>query len=111
MALAALAQMSYMTKIVIVVDEDVDPADLNEVLWAVALRSEPEDWEIIKGMWTSPLEPSISPAKRAAGDPTHSAVVILACKPYGRAEDYPPVVDVDQALEQRVREKWGKLVS
>ncbi len=109
-ALAALAQMSYMTKIVIIVDDDVDPSDLHQVLWAVGLRSEPEDWEIIKGMWTSPLEPSISASKRGAGDLTHSAVIILACKPYGGAEDYPPVVDVDGALEQKVREKWGKLV-
>ncbi len=109
-ALAALAQMSYMTKIVIVVDEDVDPSDLPEVLWAVGLRSEPEDWEIIRGMWTSPLEPSISASRRAAGDMTHSAAIILACKPYGVTQDYPPVVSVDEELEKRVREKWGRSV-
>jgi 4-hydroxy-3-polyprenylbenzoate decarboxylase len=109
-ALAALAQMSYMTKFIIVVDDDVDPSDLNQVLWAIALRSEPEEWEIIKGMWTSPLEPTISPLKKDAGDITHSAAIILACKPYAWSKHYPPVVEVDRELEQKVRKKWGNIL-
>ncbi len=109
-ALAALAQMSYMTKFVVVVDDDVDPSDLHQVLWAVGLRSEPEEWEIIKGMWSSPLEPSISPSKRAAGDITHSTAMILACKPYGWIKDYPPAIIEDRELERKVRDKWGAIV-
>ncbi len=109
-ALTALAQMSYMTKFVIVVDDDVDPSDLHQVLWAVGLRSEPEEWEIIKGTWSSPLEPSISPSKRAAGDITHSTAIILACKPYGWIKDYPPAINEDRELEQKVQKKWGSIV-
>jgi UbiD family decarboxylase len=32
---------AYMSRYSIVVDEDIDPANLNEVMWAVATRSDP----------------------------------------------------------------------
>ena len=41
-ALVAAAH-SYMARIVVVVDEDVDPSNLNDVMWAVATRCEPSE--------------------------------------------------------------------
>ena len=34
---------AYYTKWVIVVDEDVDPTDINDVLWALSTRCHPAD--------------------------------------------------------------------
>jgi 3-polyprenyl-4-hydroxybenzoate decarboxylase len=43
-----------------VVDADVDPFNEGEVLWAMATRCQPsEDIEVIRGVKTSPLDPSI----------------------------------------------------
>jgi 3-polyprenyl-4-hydroxybenzoate decarboxylase len=110
-ALATLGQMSYGTKHVIVVDDDVDPSNLRHVLWAVGLRSEPEQWEIVRGMWCSNLEPMISPERVAVGDVSHSAVIILACKPYHRLKDFAPALVEDLDLENKAREKWGTVLA
>jgi UbiD family decarboxylase len=106
-AVAALGLMSYFTKLIIVVDEDIDPSNLRHVLWAVALRSEPEEWETVKGTWSGYLDPRISPRKREEGELTHSTAIILACKPYSWIKDFPPSVEEYPELEQRIREKWG----
>src|SRR6185312_13175829 len=47
-ALIAAAQ-SYMGRLVVVVDEDVDPSDINDVMWAITTRCEPsEQVEIVR---------------------------------------------------------------
>jgi 4-hydroxy-3-polyprenylbenzoate decarboxylase len=109
-AMAALGLDSYMTKFVIVVDEDVDPSNLREVLWAIGLRSEPEEWEAIKGTWSGYLDPRIPPSKRELGDMTHSTAIIYACKPYYWIKDFSPAVHEDLELEKRVKEKWGSIL-
>ena len=51
-ALVAAAH-SYMARIVVVVDEDVDPSNLNDVMWAVATRCEPsEQLDIVRNAWS-----------------------------------------------------------
>ena len=37
------AAHSYMARLVVVVDEDVDPSNLADVMWAVATRCEPAE--------------------------------------------------------------------
>lgn len=106
-ALAALGQLSYYTKFVIVVDEDIDPTNLKQVLWAVGMRSEPEEWEIVKGTWSGHLDPLIPPHKREREELTHSTAIIMACKPYHWIKDFPPAVVEDPALEEKILKKWG----
>ena len=61
-ALVAAAH-SYMARIVVVVDEDVDPSNLADVMWAVTTRCEPADnIDIIRQAWSSALDPRISDA-------------------------------------------------
>ena len=50
---------AYYTKWVIVVDEDVDPTDVNDVLWALSTRCHPsEDLDILRNTWSTGLDPS-----------------------------------------------------
>ncbi|GHO50995.1 non-oxidative hydroxyarylic acid decarboxylases subunit C [Ktedonospora formicarum] len=50
-------------KIVIVVDEDVDPFDLNQVMWALSTRFAPsKDLVLIPNASILPLDPSAEPA-------------------------------------------------
>ena len=57
--LAASCQSgSYIGRFVVVVDEDVDPTDLFDVMWAMCTRCDPaEDIEIIRSAWSGPLDP------------------------------------------------------
>ena len=81
-ALVAAAH-SYMARIVVVVDEDVDPSNLNDVMWAVATRCEPsEQIDIVRNAWSSALDPRISAADKQRGVTSHSKVVIEACRPF-----------------------------
>ena len=49
---------AYANRFVIVVDDDIDPTDTNEVLWALCTRTEvTEDVDIVKRMWSTSLDP------------------------------------------------------
>ena len=55
----------------VTVDEDIDPTNLNEVLWAMCTRVDPAtSIDIIRDAWTADLDPRVSPARREAGDLT-----------------------------------------
>ena len=44
---------SYLNHLAVVVDEDIDPTNLDEVMWALVSRVDPrEDVEILKRMWS-----------------------------------------------------------
>lgn len=105
---AALAALTFYTgrKWIIVVDDDIDASDINDVLFAVGMRSGPESWEIIRDCGLNALDPLLSPEQIERGDFTHSAALILACKPYEWIKDYPPRVRPDLELEEQVRKKW-----
>ena len=112
---AGLAAMSgpdggYHGRFVIVVDDDIDPTDENDVLWAVATRCDPEtSIEVVKRCWSTPLDPTIPPWKRERKDFTNSRAVIDACIPFEWKEQYPPVNRAREPLRQKIREKWTKL--
>ena len=49
---------AYMNRFVVVVDDDVDPMNLDEVIWAVCTRCEPAgDIEIMRKSWGSKVDP------------------------------------------------------
>ncbi|MFQ6078252.1 MAG: UbiD family decarboxylase [Thermodesulfobacteriota bacterium] len=97
----------YMSKLVIVVDEDIDPTDLNEVLWAVVTRANfEESVSIIKGCWGTRLDPALPPEKRERGDLTHSAMIINACRPFYWKDHFPPVNEASDELRAKVSKKW-----
>ncbi len=67
----------------VTVDDDVDPTNLQEVLWAMCTRVDPATAvDIIHDAWTAGLDPRLSPAKRDAGELTVGRMLINACKPY-----------------------------
>ncbi|MDP2730113.1 MAG: UbiD family decarboxylase [Dehalococcoidales bacterium] len=98
---------AYHGRYVIVVDEDIDPTDIRQVLWAVATRSDPEtDIEIIRGAWSTPLDPTI---QRPTNRFVNSRAIIDACRPYEWINEFPKVVDVTNLeLVEKVKEKVNK---
>lgn len=95
---------------IIVVDDDIDPTNLEEVLWAVTTRCDPDtSIDIVRGFLSSPLDPMLSPAKRAARDFTTSKVIINACRPYHWIKEFPPVNIAGNELRKKVMDRWGHL--
>jgi len=105
-ALIAAAQ-SYMGRIVVTVDDDVDPSNLAEVMWAIATRCEPaEQVDIVRKAWTSALDPRISAEDRARGEISHSKMIIDACRPFGWRDTFPKVSALSPERERAIRGKW-----
>jgi 4-hydroxy-3-polyprenylbenzoate decarboxylase len=101
------AAQSYMGRIVVTVDEDVDPSNLADVMWAVATRCEPsEQVDIVRGAWSSALDPRITPQSRARGETSHSKMIVDACKPFGWKGDYPRTSALTAEETRVIREKW-----
>ena len=93
----------YHGRYVIVVDEDVDPSNLKDVMWAMCTRSNPAiDIDIIRRAWSTPLDVTIhKPTK----DFTNSRAIIDACKPFEWIDEFPQVITWDPELVERVKKK------
>jgi 4-hydroxy-3-polyprenylbenzoate decarboxylase len=102
----------YLGRFVIVVDDDIDPSNTADVLWAIATRCDPEtSIEIMRGCWSSPIDPRIEPERRSQGDFTNSRAIIDACRPFRWIKDFSK----DHALtpEERAQTaaKWKHVLS
>ncbi len=99
---------AYMTRMVIVVDDDIDITNPTEVMWAMATRWDPASQsDIIDGCWTGHIDPRLSPEKRAAGDITTSRIIIYAVKPYDWKDQFPVPNTIEPQLAESVRRKWA----
>lgn len=106
---AASLSGSMAAKYIVVVDDDIDPANLGDVLWAVSSRCNPEaQIEIVRGHKTSRTDPCLSPEKIEAGDISMGRVLIDACKPYHRFSKFPPVNRASNELRKKIEEKWAE---
>ena len=101
---------AYNGKWTIVVDDDIDPSNITQVLWAMTTRFDPvEDIDIIRKAWSSGRDPMVLPD---TGN-FNNRILIDACIPYGRLlkGDFPPVVAVSPELTKKLTEKWkGKVL-
>ena len=91
-------------KWVVVVDDDIDPTNINDVLWAMSTRCDPErDIEIVRDTWSYRLD-------TMAHDNLSSKVLVNACKPYNRLADFPKTAEVSPELRQKTLEKWEAIL-
>jgi len=96
-----------MYSMVVAVDDDIDPTNLREVVWAICTRADPaQAVELLKGAWASPLDPRLSPARQASGDTTVGRMLIDACKPFHWKDDFPRTNVFSAEFRQTTAEKW-----
>jgi UbiD family decarboxylase len=96
---------------IVVVDEDIDPTDIKEVLWAMQTRVDPyRDIELVDGTWSTPLDPRMPPDKRASGDHTNSRAIFYAVRPWEWREKFPQVSRSERELRREVVEKYRDLL-
>jgi UbiD family decarboxylase len=106
------AAHSYMARIVVVVDDDVDPSNLADVMWAVTTRCEPaEGIDIIRNAWSSALDPRISPEDKAKGVTSHSKAIINACRPFSWIDKFPAPSALTADEARAIEDKWKKSLS
>jgi 4-hydroxy-3-polyprenylbenzoate decarboxylase len=98
---------AYANRWVVVVDDDIDPSNMNDVIWAMCTRFDPrEDMEVIRGAWSTHLDPMVY----AEDDRRNARVVIDACKPFNRRDSFPIVARSSKALDDRIRAKFADVL-
>ncbi len=112
MKAALAASGDYMGRFVVVVDEDINPRDPEDVLWAIGTRCDPETaLTVLKGCTSSALDPRIPPQRKEKRDFTSSRAILIACKPYSWMKDFPKTNIAGPELRKKVVEKWGEMFS
>jgi UbiD family decarboxylase len=100
---------AYMSRYSVVVDDDIDPANLQEVMWAVATRTDPAvDIDIIQRGMGSKNDPMFVAYPYDA--PLSSKAIIDACRPWEHLEDFPAVAEASKELQERTRARWKDLL-
>jgi UbiD family decarboxylase len=108
MALAAQCTAgAYFGKYVIVVDDDIDPTNVHQVLWAMATRSRPsQSIDILRETWSTFLDPSLNPPEIR---PWGSKALINACMDYKYIKSFSKRTKLSKAAYDNVVARWGEL--
>ena len=108
--LALAAQVpggAYFTKWIIVVDHDVDPTDMDQVIWAMATRSNPiEDIDLLRNTWSTALDPAQTPPEKR---PYGSKALINACMDYRHIKTFSKRSMLRRSVYDAVAERWTAL--
>src|SRR6266542_3390764 len=90
----------------IVVDDDIDPTRIDDVVWALSTRCDPEnDIDIQRRCWSSSLDPMIHPDSKVL---MNSRAVVDACRPYEWMARFPEVAETSPELRRNVLEEYGR---
>jgi UbiD family decarboxylase len=95
---------AYCNRWTIVVDDDIDPTNMNDVIWAMCTRCDPRDQvDVIHGGWSSALDPMCYDTQN---DKRNSRVIVDACIPFNRQKTFPTIARSSKELDTRMRAKW-----
>ena len=98
---------AYAGRWTVVVDEDVDPTDLEEIIWAMSTRCDPSQGiETFDRAWSTPLDVMVLTAEKE--NPMNSRAIVDATVPYERREEFPPVAETSPEYRAQIREKLGE---
>lgn len=101
-----LASVGYISRWIVVVDEDVDPTDIHDVIWAMGTRCDPKSrTTVLDHCWSSRLDTLV----RDKNLLYNSRMIIDACRPYELLDTFPKVCESSPELAARVRAKYPEL--
>jgi 4-hydroxy-3-polyprenylbenzoate decarboxylase len=96
----------YQNRFTIVVDDDIDPTRIDDVVWALSTRCDPAgDIDIQRRNWSSALDPMIHPDSKSF---LNSRAVVDACRPYEWRDKFPEVAETSAELRKQVLAKLGR---
>jgi len=109
-ALALAAQVpggAYYTKWIIAVDEDVDPTDMDQVIWAMASRCNPiDDIDILRNTWSTWLDPTQNPPEKR---PYGSKALINACMEHRHLPSFSRRTTLRKDVYDKIAGRWKAL--
>jgi 3-polyprenyl-4-hydroxybenzoate decarboxylase len=107
---------AYIGRYTVVVDEDIDPSNLEEVIWAISTRTHPDRAiEVIRWTRSSSADPAVSPDLKEH-DPHSTAfytskAIIDACWPFEWRKRAYPIAQVSEKLRAEVHDKFAELLA
>jgi UbiD family decarboxylase len=85
----------------VIVDDDIDPYNLEKVFWAIVTRYEAQQAVQILRRLQGKAGPTAAPG---------SAVIIDGCRPFRWLDKFPRTTDISEELMKKTVEKWGKVL-
>lgn len=106
LALAAQCPAAaYVVRWIIAVDDDIDPTNFGEVMWAMSVHSNPvEDIDILRHTYSYRTDPSLAPDVRPYG----SKALIDACLPLRHQGPRPRRARLSRATYEKVAGRWSE---
>lgn len=97
---------------IVIVDEDIDPSNLKQVMWALATRTRPEkSITVLKDCPSTSADPAIPLSiKKTRKSLYSSRAIIDACRPYRYKSEWYPMAKSSAGLESKVRRKWRSIL-
>jgi 3-polyprenyl-4-hydroxybenzoate decarboxylase len=89
------------------VDDDIDPTNVGQVLWAMATRSRPaHSIDILRETWSTFLDPSQNPPEIR---PWGSKALINACMEYKFIKSFSKRTKLSKDAYEKVVGRWQEL--
>ena len=96
---------------VVVVDEDIDPTNQKEVLWAMMTRVDPPtNIDIIDGCWSTPLDPRMPPEKRENRTTPTAGEFSTPCGRIEWRDKFPKVSRSSRELREKTIAKFKGII-
>ncbi len=97
---------AYSTKLVVIVDDDVDPSNLSQVWWAIGMKLQPDRGvDILKRGFSSHIDPSLPIEDKD----TTSRMILDATTPFEwKQEKKPTLITLSEDVVKRVQKRWGE---
>jgi len=86
---------------VVVVDDDIDITNEKDVIWAITQRADVDSIQVISGIMTKAGSP-----KRPGGPLVNDRIIIDACWPYERREQFPVTSRFSPEYQAQIMKKW-----
>lgn len=97
---------NYLGRWVIVVDDDIDPTNMFDVIWALSTRCDPVTGiDLIGKAWSGPLDPMLP-----KGTVENTRAIIDACRPWSRRDQFPPIAAASRQIMEETYRKWRHLL-
>jgi 3-polyprenyl-4-hydroxybenzoate decarboxylase len=100
----------------VVVEDDIDPSNLEQVLWAMVTRCRIErQIQIMTECHTNTVNTTIPLREKRSSDKavplTQGRIVVDACRDLSWKDDWYPIARVSPELRTRLLNKWHQLFS
>jgi UbiD family decarboxylase len=96
---------------VVIVDEDIDPSNMDEVIWAMCSRVDPiADIQTVDNCWATPLDPRMPPELTEAGPYVNSRAVFYAVRPFAWRDKFPKVNRISKEEKEAMIRKYQHIL-